>query len=44
MVTSDVRRLKEFEEENRRLKDMFVTLSLKHSMFEDIIAKTCKYK
>ena len=39
MEASDVKRLKELEEENRRLKDMFATLSLKHSMLEDIIAK-----
>ena len=39
MEVSDVKRLKELEEENRKLKDMFATLSLKHSMLEDIIAK-----
>ena len=39
MEASDVKRLKELEAENRRLKDMFATLSLKHSMLEDIIAK-----
>ena len=39
MEASDVKRLKELEEENRKLKDMFATLSLKHSMLEDIIAK-----
>ncbi len=36
---SDVKGLKELEEENRKLIDMFATLSLKHSMLEDIIAK-----
>lgn len=39
MEASDVKRLKELEDENRKLKDMFATLSLKHSMLEDIIAK-----
>ncbi|WP_348771923.1 transposase [Pseudoalteromonas sp. MMG013] len=39
MEASDVKRLKELEEENRKLKDMFATLSLKHSVLEDIIAK-----
>tara|TARA_Y100000034_G_C6899533_1_gene415506 strand:- start:660 stop:926 length:267 start_codon:yes stop_codon:yes gene_type:complete len=39
MEASDVKRLKELEEENRKLKDMFATLSLKHSMLEVIIAK-----
>ena len=39
MEASDVKRLKELEEENRKLKDMFATLSLKHSMLEDIVAK-----
>jgi len=38
METSDVKRLKELEEENRKLKDMFASLSLKHSMLEDIYA------
>jgi len=39
MEASDVKRLKELEDENRKLKDMFATLSLKHSMLEEIIAK-----
>ncbi|WP_100215534.1 IS3 family transposase, partial [Pseudoalteromonas maricaloris] len=39
MEASDIKRLKELEEENRKLKDMFATLSLKHSMLEDIIGK-----
>ncbi|WP_272947750.1 MULTISPECIES: hypothetical protein [Pseudoalteromonas] len=29
MEASDIKRLKELEEENRKLKDMFATLSLK---------------
>ncbi|MCF6442716.1 transposase [Pseudoalteromonas luteoviolacea] len=39
MEASDVKRLKELEDENRKLKDMFATLSLKHSMLEEIISK-----
>ncbi|ALU43209.1 MULTISPECIES: IS66 family insertion sequence element accessory protein TnpA [Pseudoalteromonas] len=39
MEASDVKRLKELEEENRKLKDMFATLSLKHTMLEEIVAK-----
>ncbi|TQF67866.1 IS3 family transposase [Pseudoalteromonas luteoviolacea] len=39
MEASDVKRLKELEDENRKLKDMFATLSLKHSMLEEIIFK-----
>ena len=39
MEASDVKFLKELEGENRNLKDMFATLSLKHSKLEDIIAK-----
>ena len=39
MEASDVRRLKELEEENRRLKQMYVDLSLKSQMQEDIIKK-----
>lgn len=39
METSDVKRLKELEEENRRLKQMYAELSLKSQMQEDIIKK-----
>ena len=39
MEASDVRRLKELEEENRRLKQMYAELSLKSQMREDIIKK-----
>lgn len=39
MEASDVRRLKELEEENRRLKQMYTDLSLKSQMQEDIIKK-----
>lgn len=39
MEASDVRRLKELEEENRRLKQMYAELSLKSQMQEEIIKK-----
>ncbi len=39
MEASDVRHLKELEEENRRLKQMYAELSLKSQMQEDIIKK-----
>ena len=39
MEASDVRRLKELEEENRRLKQMYAELSLKSQMQEDLIKK-----
>jgi len=39
MEASDVRRLKELEDENARLKKMYANLSLKHEMLEDIVAK-----
>ena len=39
MESSDVKRLKELEEENRRLKQMYAELSLKSQMQADIIKK-----
>ena len=39
MEASDVRRLKELEEENRRLKQMYADLSLKSMLQEEIIKK-----
>ena len=39
MEASDVKRLKELEEENRRLKQMYADLSLKAQMQEEIIKK-----
>ena len=39
MEISDVRRLKDLEEENRRLKQMYADLSLKSRMQEEIIKK-----
>ena len=39
MEASDVKRLKELEEENRQLKQMYANLSLKSQMQEEIIKK-----
>jgi putative transposase len=39
METSDVRRLKELEEENSRLKRMYAELSMDHSILKDVISK-----
>lgn len=39
MEASELRRMKELEEENRRLKQMYAELSLKSQMQEEIIKK-----
>ena len=39
METSDIKRLKELETENRKLKQMFTELSLKSQLQEEIIKK-----
>jgi putative transposase len=39
MSVSDLKRLKELEEENRRLKHMYANLSLEHEVLKDIIEK-----
>jgi len=39
MEASDVKRLKELEEENRRLKQMYADLSLKSQLQDEIIKK-----
>lgn len=39
MEASDIKRLKELEEENRRLKSMFAELSLEHKILKDIVEK-----
>jgi putative transposase len=39
MVVSDVRRLRELEDENRRLKHMFAELSLENRALKDVIEK-----
>jgi putative transposase len=37
MSVSELKRLKELEEENRRLKQMYANLSLEHEALKDII-------
>lgn len=39
MSVSELRRLKELEEENRRLKQMYANLSLEHEALKEIIEK-----
>jgi len=39
MTVSELKRLKELEEENRRLKQMYANLSLEHEALKDIIEK-----
>ena len=39
MEASDLKRLKEIEEENRRLKQMYADLSLEHKVLKDIVEK-----
>jgi putative transposase len=39
LEASDVRRLKDLEEENFRLKRMFAELSMDHSILKDVISK-----
>jgi putative transposase len=39
METQDLKRLKELEEENRRLKHMYAELSLDHRILKDIVEK-----
>jgi putative transposase len=39
MEASDVKRQKELEEENRRLKQMYAELSLDHKLLKDVIEK-----
>jgi putative transposase len=39
MDTSQFRRLKELEEENRHLKQMYADLSLEHKVLKDIVEK-----
>ncbi len=42
MEVSDIKRLKELEEENQQLKRMFADLSLKHEVLKDIVEKSFK--
>lgn len=37
MEASDLRRLRELQEENRRLKQMYAELSLEHQVLKDIV-------
>jgi len=39
MEASDVKRLKELETENQRLKHMYADLSLEHQILKDIVEK-----
>ena len=39
MELSDLKRLKQLEEENRRLKAMYADLSLEHKVMKDVIEK-----
>ncbi len=39
MELSDITRLKDLEQENRRLKQMYADLSLEHTILKDIIEK-----
>lgn len=39
MSVSELKRMKELEEENRRLKQMYADLSLQHQVLKDIIEK-----
>ncbi len=39
MEASDIKRLKDLEAENRKLKQMFANLSLEHEVLKDIIEK-----
>ena len=42
MDACDIKRLKELEEENRRLKQMYADLSLDHKILKDIVEKSYK--
>ena len=39
MEAADIRRLRELEEENRRLKHMYAELSLEHRIFKEVLEK-----
>jgi len=39
MQASDIKRLKELEDENRRLKQMYANLSLENDVLKDVIEK-----
>jgi len=39
MSTGDLKRLKELEEENHRLKSMYAEVSLEHKILKEVLAK-----
>ena len=39
MTASDIKKLKELEDENRRLKRMYADLSLQHEALKDVVEK-----
>ena len=39
MEISEVKRMRELEEENRRLKQMYADLSLDHALLKEVLAK-----
>ena len=39
MEAADIKRLRELEEENRRLKQMYAELSLEHRILKDVLTK-----
>lgn len=39
MEASDIKRLKDLEEENSRLKRIFAELSMDHAILKDVISK-----
>lgn len=42
MEASDIKKIKDLEDENRRLKQMFVDLSLENRALKDVIEKIFK--
>ena len=42
MEAADIRRLRELEEENRRLKAMYAELSLEHRILKEVLTKSYK--
>jgi len=39
ITVSELKRMRQLEEENRRLKQMYADLSLEHAVLKDIVAK-----
>ena len=44
MEAADIKRLRELEEENRRLKHMYAELSLDHQILKEVLTKRCSQK